>query len=95
MRIWQQIWNYSWLNFMWSWAQFFNFGSRVGLEAVVLEQSDKLRSEGTTIGVFNNGMRILELFDLADQFRNIYFNNSEYVLASDKCNYCRSMVVGR
>jgi hypothetical protein len=85
MRIWQQIWNYSWLNFMWSWAQFFNFGSRVGLKAVVLEQSDKLRSEGTTIGLFNNGMRILELFDLADQFRNIYFNNSKYVLVSDKC----------
>jgi 2-polyprenyl-6-methoxyphenol hydroxylase-like FAD-dependent oxidoreductase len=50
---------------------------KVGLKAVVLEQSDKLRSEGTTIGLFNNGMRILELFDLADQFRNIYFNNSK------------------
>ncbi|CAM6028645.1 unnamed protein product, partial [Sphagnum balticum] len=49
----------------------------VGLKAVVLEQSDKLRPEGTTIGLFNNGMRVLELFDLADQFRNIYFNISE------------------
>ncbi|CAK9208139.1 unnamed protein product, partial [Sphagnum troendelagicum] len=57
---------------------------KVGLKAVVLEQSDKLRVEGTTIGLFNNGMRILELFDLADQFRSIYFNNSEYVLVSDK-----------
>ncbi|CAK9251732.1 unnamed protein product, partial [Sphagnum jensenii] len=53
---------------------------KVGLKAVVLEQSDKLRAEGTTIGLFNNGMRILELFDLADQFRSIYFNNSEYIL---------------
>ncbi|CAK9213343.1 unnamed protein product [Sphagnum troendelagicum] len=46
----------------------------VGLKAVVLEQSDKLRPEGTTIALWNNGMRILELFGLADQFRSMYLN---------------------
>ncbi len=62
---------------------------------MVLEQSNKLRSEGTAIALTSNAMRVLELFDLADQFRNIYFNIPGYVLVSDKCTYCRSMVVGR
>jgi 2-polyprenyl-6-methoxyphenol hydroxylase-like FAD-dependent oxidoreductase len=47
---------------------------KVGLKAVVLEQSDKLRPEGTTITLWKNGMRILELFGLADQFRSMYLN---------------------
>jgi hypothetical protein len=55
-------------------GSFFKFGSRVGLKAVVLEQSDKLRSEGTAISLSSNGMRVLDIFDLANQFRNIYFN---------------------
>jgi 2-polyprenyl-6-methoxyphenol hydroxylase-like FAD-dependent oxidoreductase len=50
------------------------FGSRVGLKAVVLEQSDKLRPQGTNMTLWNNGMRILELFGLADQFRSMYLN---------------------
>jgi 2-polyprenyl-6-methoxyphenol hydroxylase-like FAD-dependent oxidoreductase len=67
---------------------------KVGLKAVVLEQSDKLRPEGTTMTLWNNGMRILELFGLADQFRSMYLNITGYVLVFHKCNYCRSMVVG-
>ncbi|CAM6028643.1 unnamed protein product [Sphagnum balticum] len=47
---------------------------KVGLKAVVLEQSDKLRPQGTTMTLWNNGMRILELFGLADQFRSMYLN---------------------
>jgi hypothetical protein len=60
-------------------GSFFKFGSRVGLKAVVLEQSDKLRSEGTAISLSSNGMRVLDIFDLANQFRNIYFNIPRYV----------------
>jgi hypothetical protein len=68
------------------------FGSRVGLKAVVLEQSDKLRPQGTNMTLWNNGMRILELFGLADQFRSMYLNIPGYVLVFHKRNYCRSMV---
>jgi hypothetical protein len=60
-------------------GSFFKFGSRVGLKAVVLEQSNKLRSEGTTIALSSNGMRVLEIFDLANQFRNTYFNIPGYL----------------
>jgi hypothetical protein len=52
------------------------------LKAVVLEQSNKLRSEGTAIALQSNAMRVLQLFDLANQFRNIYFNIPGYVLTS-------------
>jgi flavin-dependent dehydrogenase len=52
---------------------------KVGLKAVVLEQSNKLRSEGTTIALSSNGMRVLEIFDLANQFRNTYFNIPGYL----------------
>jgi 2-polyprenyl-6-methoxyphenol hydroxylase-like FAD-dependent oxidoreductase len=69
------------------------FGRRVGLKAVVLEQSDKLRPQGTTMTLWNNGMRILEIFGLADQFRSMYLNVPGYVLVFHKHNYCRSMVV--
>jgi 2-polyprenyl-6-methoxyphenol hydroxylase-like FAD-dependent oxidoreductase len=54
---------------------------------VVLEQSDKLRPEGTTMTLWNNGMRILELFGLADQFRSMYLNTPGYVLVFHKRNY--------
>jgi 2-polyprenyl-6-methoxyphenol hydroxylase-like FAD-dependent oxidoreductase len=62
------------------------FGSRVGLKAVVLEQGDKLRPQGTSITLWNNGMRILELFGLADRFRSMSRNVQGYVLVFHKRN---------
>ncbi|CAK9273288.1 unnamed protein product [Sphagnum jensenii] len=47
---------------------------RLGLRAVVLEKSDRMRSEGTAIVLWTNAMHILEVLDLADQFRSMYIN---------------------
>jgi 2-polyprenyl-6-methoxyphenol hydroxylase-like FAD-dependent oxidoreductase len=55
------------------------YWNRVGLKAVVLEQSDKLRVEGTAITLWNNAMKVMELFDIADQLRNAYVNTTGYV----------------
>ncbi len=66
-----------------SMGSFLKFGSRVGLKAVVLEQSNKLRSEVTA-----NGMCVLEIFDLANQFRNIYFNIPGYLF-----KFLRSVII--
>jgi 2-polyprenyl-6-methoxyphenol hydroxylase-like FAD-dependent oxidoreductase len=52
------------------------YWNRVGLKAVVLEQSDKLRVEGTTITLWNNAMKVMELFNIADQLRNAYVNTT-------------------
>lgn len=49
-------------------------GNRVGLKAVVLEQSDRLRSEGTSITLWTNAMRVLEIFEIAEQFRQASIN---------------------
>ena len=49
-------------------------GNRVGLKAVVLEQSDRLRSEGTTITLWTNAMRVLDVFEMAEKFRRAYIN---------------------
>jgi 2-polyprenyl-6-methoxyphenol hydroxylase-like FAD-dependent oxidoreductase len=56
---------------------------RVGLKPVVLEQSDRLRSEGTSITLWNNAMKVLELVDVADLLRNTYVN----VLGVEYLNY--------
>ena len=57
--------------------------SRVGLNAVVLEQSNKLRAEGVTIALYTNGMRVLQILGLADRFRSTSINISRYVSAVD------------
>jgi 2-polyprenyl-6-methoxyphenol hydroxylase-like FAD-dependent oxidoreductase len=58
---------------------------RVGLKAVVLEQSDRLRAEGTSITLWNNAMKALELLDIADQLRNTYVNVLGYDFISHRC----------
>jgi 2-polyprenyl-6-methoxyphenol hydroxylase-like FAD-dependent oxidoreductase len=50
---------------------------------VVLEQSDRLRAEGTSITLWTNAMKALELLDIADQLRNTYIN----VLGVEYLNY--------
>lgn len=57
--------------------------SRVGLKAVVLEQSNKLRAEGVTIALYTNGMRVLQILGLADRFRSTTINIPRCVLAVD------------
>lgn len=49
-------------------------GNRVGIKSVVLEQSDRLRSEGTSITLWTNAMRVLEVFEMAEQFRRASIN---------------------
>jgi 2-polyprenyl-6-methoxyphenol hydroxylase-like FAD-dependent oxidoreductase len=58
------------------------FWSRLGLRAVVLEKSDRIRSESTAIVLWTNAMHILEVLDLADQFRSMYINLPGYALVS-------------
>jgi 2-polyprenyl-6-methoxyphenol hydroxylase-like FAD-dependent oxidoreductase len=58
------------------------FWSRLGLRAVVLEKSDRLRSEGTAIVLWTNAMHVLEVLGLADQFRSMYINLPGYALVS-------------
>jgi 2-polyprenyl-6-methoxyphenol hydroxylase-like FAD-dependent oxidoreductase len=70
------------------------YWNRVGLKAVVLEQSDKLRVEGTTITLWNNAMKVMELFDIADQLRNTYVNTTGYVPFSHICKNCLYVVIG-
>ncbi len=55
------------------------YWNRVGLKAMVLEQSNRLQAEGTSITLWNNAMKALELLDIDDQLRNTYVN----VLGSD------------
>ena len=52
--------------------------SRVGLKAVVLEQSNKLRAEGVSIALYTNGMRVLQILGLADRFRSTSINIPRY-----------------
>jgi hypothetical protein len=61
------------------------YWNRVGLKAVVLEQSDRLRAEGTSITLWNNAMKALELLDIADQLRNTYVNVLGYDFISHRC----------
>jgi len=69
------------------------YWNRVGLKAVVLEQSDKLRVEGTTITLWNNAMKVMELFNIADQLRNAYVNTTGYVPFSHTCRNCFYVVI--
>lgn len=74
--------------------------SRVGLKAVVLEQSNKLRAEGVTIALYTNGMRVLQILGLADRFRNTSINISRYVsvvdsLSSRVSNLCMFSIMRR
>jgi hypothetical protein len=58
------------------------FWDKVGLKAMVLEQSDKLLIEGVSITLWNNTMHIFDLFDIGNQFKNMYINMPRYVLVS-------------
>jgi 2-polyprenyl-6-methoxyphenol hydroxylase-like FAD-dependent oxidoreductase len=51
----------------------------VGLKAMVLEQSDNLRTEGTAITLSSNAFLVLENLDVADQFRSTYLNIARYI----------------
>jgi 2-polyprenyl-6-methoxyphenol hydroxylase-like FAD-dependent oxidoreductase len=67
---------------------------RVGLKPVVLEQSDRLRSEGTSITLWNNAMKVLELVDVADLLRNTYVNVLGYDIIFHRCKNCCYVVIG-
>lgn len=54
--------------------------SRVGLKAVVLEQSDTLRAMGTTLTLWSNAFRVLDVLGVGDKFRTMYTNLLAYVL---------------
>jgi hypothetical protein len=70
------------------------YWNRVGLKAVVLEQSDRLRSEGTSITLWNNAMKVLELVDVADLLRNTYVNVLGYDIIFHRCKNCCYVVIG-
>ncbi|CAK9249985.1 unnamed protein product [Sphagnum jensenii] len=53
---------------------------------MVLEQSDKLRPQGTSITLWNNGMRILELFDLARPIQEHVSQRSKVLVGYDGVN---------
>ncbi len=71
------------------------YWNRVGLKAVVLEQSDRLRAEGTSITLWTNAMKALELLDIADQLRNTYVNVLGYDLISHRCRNCCYVIIGK
>ena len=53
---------------------------RVGLRAVVLEQSDTLRATGTCLSLWTNAMRVLDVLGIGEKFRTMSHNVLEYVL---------------
>ncbi|KMZ62231.1 Monooxygenase, FAD-binding protein [Zostera marina] len=42
---------------------------RLGIEAVVIEQGESLRTTGTSLGVFKNGWRVLDSIGVGDELR--------------------------
>jgi hypothetical protein len=61
---------------------FYYFWGIVGLKDVVLEQLNKLRTKGVSITLWNNTIDILDVFDIGNQFRNMYIDMPTYVLVS-------------
>ncbi|KAH8969659.1 hypothetical protein BDL97_02G044900 [Sphagnum fallax] len=53
---------------------------------MVLEQSDKLQPQGTSITLWNNGMRICELFDLARPIQKHVSQRSKVLVGYDGVN---------
>jgi len=51
---------------------------RVGHKAVVLEQSDTLRAMGTTLTLWSNAFRVLDVLGIGDKFRTMYTNLLAY-----------------
>ncbi|KAG0626499.1 hypothetical protein M758_2G131400 [Ceratodon purpureus] len=47
---------------------------RVGIKAVVLEQSDALRAGGSALALWNNAFNVLEVLGLSEQFRTMFTN---------------------
>jgi len=70
------------------------YWNKVGLKVVVLEQSDKLQVESTTIPLWNNAMKVMELFDITNQLRNTYVNTMGYAIFSHICKNCFYVVIG-
>jgi 2-polyprenyl-6-methoxyphenol hydroxylase-like FAD-dependent oxidoreductase len=51
---------------------------RVGIRAVVLEQSDALRASGAALALWSNAFRVLEVLGIAEQFRTMFTNLLAY-----------------
>lgn len=56
---------------------------RVGLKAVVLEQADTLRAMGTSITLWTNALRVLDVLGIGEQFRRMYCNILEYAIINE------------
>lgn len=57
---------------------------RAGLKAVVLEQSDTLRAQGTSLTLWTNALRVLDVLGIGEQFRSMYCNILEYVVYNQR-----------
>ena len=55
---------------------------RVGVKALVLEQSGGLRTEGTSLSLFPNAWRALDALGVADKLRGSFINITGYWLHS-------------
>lgn len=53
---------------------------RVGVKALVLEQSGNLRAEGTSLTLFPNAWRALDTLGIADELRGSFTNITGYFL---------------
>ena len=51
---------------------------RVGIKAIVLEQSESLRTEGTSLSLFPNAWRALDALGVADKLRGSYLGITGY-----------------
>lgn len=62
-------------NFLQAWLWGWN---RVGVKALVLEQSGALRTEGTSLTLFPNAWRALNALGVADEIRGSFVNLTGY-----------------
>lgn len=57
---------------------------RLGVEAVVLEQAESLRTGGTSLTLFKNGWRVLDALGVGDYLRTQFLEIQGFVFFFEK-----------